>query len=167
MGVLASSEKGWTSSLCWKFNWNRLLCEWVYFSCVGVLWNCGMKWVRVWLGGTEDYSDEQLMFALVLHHSCKINCATSLVTCVVWLFCFQFNSHRCLFKLISTGTIWLVLHGGHETHLHFFKSKFHWLSFFFFSCLFVLFQDLISLGVRGQIIPENLTLLLVRYIQVH
>lgn len=113
---------------------NRLLCEWFSFSCVGVLWNCGMKWVRVWFGGTEDYSDAQLRFALVLQHSCKIYCAIPLVTCVV-CGCFVSNLIAAGVSkfVISTGTIWLLLHGDSETHLHF-KSKFHWLSFFSFFC---------------------------------
>lgn len=54
-----------------------------------------MKWVRVWLGGTEDYSDKQLSFAVVLQHSCKVYCATPLVTSVV-CGCFVSN-------LVATG----------------------------------------------------------------
>lgn len=52
---------------------------------------------------------------------------------------------------------WELCIGGRCSHS---QAKFHWLFFFSF-----LFQDLISLGLRGQIIPENLRLLLVWYIQ--
>lgn len=55
---------------------------------------------------------------------------------------------------------WELCIGGRCSHS---QAKFHWLFFLFFSFLF---QDLISLGLRGQIIPENLRLLLVWYIQV-
>lgn len=55
---------------------------------------------------------------------------------------------------------WGLCIGGRCSHS---QAKFHWLFFLFFSFLF---QDLISLGLRGQIIPENLRLLLVWYIQV-
>lgn len=78
------------------------------------------------------------------------------MSCIIIL-CFHFSSleHLSLILAISTGTMLLVYVGAMKLVL---KPKFHWLFFFFFSFLF---QDLISLGVRAQIIPENLTLLLV------
>lgn len=116
---------------------------------------------------------EQLKYALVLQHSCKVYHTTMLFTC--------FMCGRFVSILVAAGVSNNIhrynvtgVRGDSETCLHF-KSKFHWLSFFFCCflfcfvvfCVFFLFQDLISLGVRGQIIPENLTLLLVRNIQVH
>lgn len=50
---------------------------------------------------------------------------------------------------------WELCIGGRRSHL---QAKFTG-GFFLFICF--LFQDLISLGLRGQIIPENLRLLLV------
>lgn len=63
-----------------------------------------------------------------------------------------------LFLKISTGTVGSV----YWVQTFSFTSKISLVVFLFFSFLF---QDLISLGLRGQIIPENLRLLLVWYIQ--
>lgn len=77
-------KKGWewTSSVCWRFNWSEQASVWGF----GFL----MCWCFVEQSGLEPgwgelkiFLMEQLKFALVLQHSCKVGRATRLFTCVV------------------------------------------------------------------------------------